>query len=394
MLTTKVYQVGQALSTLTNVDNEVLFIFDCGVGRRGENPLVNDVADLCQRYPDLGIYVILSHLDIDHISGFSELMSLPIFVQRLVRLYCNQAEYRLLATITRQLYRNRGTQKVPRVRKALDALGAIADLIEQDLKHDRRRHAEITVPSTFDEQPYPTTLRHNGPEALKISIFSPSQALRNRSSSQLRKLAHDPEFRMNIFNPEQTWSEDWNSSSIVATLEYGGHRVLLAADATKYTWKDILELLGKREPEEFLISGGVVAWHHGGTLGSLDSQIWPLIIGKEQTFVACSHGSGNSYGHPHPSTVRHVRDLGAELLCTEARVSTPDVEYMDDAFANAGMALEYGGGVAEVFQTRSCCGDITFQVQLDGEFSAHCSGRRCHGQRSFLGCCLSDADHR
>src|SRR5258708_7461722 len=102
MLRLTVFNVGQASSALLDFGKGRLGIIDCGVGLTGANPLVERVKSVIAGNANAEIsFVILSHLDWDHINGIGDLIREEKIRKRIRRLCCNGSDFRLLLEIVR-----------------------------------------------------------------------------------------------------------------------------------------------------------------------------------------------------------------------------------------------------------------------------------------------------
>jgi competence protein ComEC len=104
--------------------------------------------------------------------------------------------------------------------------------------------------------------------------------------------------------------EDVNNASVVVLLRYGEFEALLTGDAEAPV-ETLLRERGLLQPVEMLKVG-----HHGS-----DSSSTPAFLARIRPSVAViSLGAGNSYGHPHRSTLEHLAAV------SEIRVLRTDLD--------------------------------------------------------------------
>ena len=96
-----------------------------------------------------------------------------------------------------------------------------------------------------------------------------------------------------------------NDGSIVLLGEYGGYRLLLMGDASKYIEKKIVFDVGDID---------IVKIGHHGSNTSSDYEFLDRINGK---IAIISVGKNNGYGHPHQEVLGNLYDLGYVVLRTD-----------------------------------------------------------------------------
>lgn len=404
MLKITVYNVGQASSILLDFGGGRFAVVDCGVNGSPSNPLVEDLrARVAENPRAIILFVLLTHLDLDHINGLADFLAEEALARRVRRLFCNDAEFRALLELVRRTdLVGSGVSMNPSASRGLRALAAVNGLIASPPRGRRDFHSELVAPTGSDPTEYPVELRVEGlaPE-FRVVLFAPSQDLRNGVRRSLNEfLAQDLPSR-EILAAVGRRRVDWNSASAVLAIEHGGRRVLLGGDANSSTWSDIL---ARETAEEQLKSDVVVAWHHGARLGSsqgvnLDEKVWSVVLdggGQRKKHVLASHGRGNRYNHPHPEVIQLVETLKGEVLCTQLRRGSQSRTQGElTAFRRVGLALGWDPREeVEYFRTDrdSCCGDISVQVEPNGDIAVHRSRSLTESARHPCCCCAHGAD--
>lgn len=107
--------------------------------------------------------------------------------------------------------------------------------------------------------------------------------------------------------PDEFKIDETNEMSIITKLVYGDTSVMLTGDAGK-----VPERLLSSNDKDYLRSAVLKAGHHGSKTSSLPS----FIKAVSPQYVVISAGANNSYGHPHPETIKTLKDNGAEILET------------------------------------------------------------------------------
>lgn len=137
--------------------------------------------------------------------------------------------------------------------------------------------------------------------------------------------------RLEILHPASpfltgTRSDD-NNNAIVARLVYGKARVLFMADA-------------EAEAEESLLNAGLElaadilkVGHHGARTSS--SARFLQRVAPQGAIVSC--GRQNRFGHPHPETLRRLKEQGVTLFRTDQQGALA-LESQGDAFTVAPLA--------------------------------------------------------
>ena len=87
-----------------------------------------------------------------------------------------------------------------------------------------------------------------------------------------------------------------NDASVVLKLIYGKSSVLLMADAPKKVERDLVSMYGPEKLKSDILKLG----HHGSKTSSDASFVGAV----NPRYGIISAGCHNSYGHPHPETLR------------------------------------------------------------------------------------------
>lgn len=100
--------------------------------------------------------------------------------------------------------------------------------------------------------------------------------------------------------------DDLNNMSIVALLTYGDGTFLFTGDAEALSETDMLE---NGVPACDVLKVG----HHGSSTSSSEE----FIAAVSPQIAVISVGEGNSYGHPHESTLERLKAHGVQVLRTD-----------------------------------------------------------------------------
>lgn len=100
--------------------------------------------------------------------------------------------------------------------------------------------------------------------------------------------------------------DDLNNMSIVALLTYGDGTFLFTGDAEALSETDMLE---NGVPACDVLKVG----HHGSSTSSSEE----FIAAVSPQIAVISVGEGNSYGHPHESTLKRLKAHGVQVLRTD-----------------------------------------------------------------------------
>lgn len=110
-----------------------------------------------------------------------------------------------------------------------------------------------------------------------------------------------------ILAPVSASYEDLNNYSIVIKLCYGDNSFLLTGDA------------GSLSEEEMLADGNdlhadvLKLGHHGSSYSTTDD----FLDAVDPIYTVVSVGADNNYGHPHPETLKKIKDRNIKLYCTD-----------------------------------------------------------------------------
>lgn len=104
-----------------------------------------------------------------------------------------------------------------------------------------------------------------------------------------------------------------NACAIIFRLVFGGIRVLLGSDLTGQGWSRVRERFENRMDAQILRVSHHGAWPVDGL------QVPELLELVQPRLAIISVGTGNSYSHPDPATLRALRGAGIELriMCTQ-----------------------------------------------------------------------------
>ncbi|MBQ7474657.1 MAG: MBL fold metallo-hydrolase [Clostridia bacterium] len=113
--------------------------------------------------------------------------------------------------------------------------------------------------------------------------------------------------RLEFFSPTE-YTDDKNENSAVVRASAGDFSVLFTGDASKETEKGIIERYGDRLRSDVLKVG-----HHGSSAST--SAEFLAAVSPRAAVISC--GLGNSYSHPHASTLNRLTDCGAQIFRTD-----------------------------------------------------------------------------
>lgn len=115
---------------------------------------------------------------------------------------------------------------------------------------------------------------------------------------------------LRVLGPERPFlrntRSDANANSVVVRLEYKRLRVLLTGDAERPTENRLLQR------PSWLPSHILKVAHHGS--GHSSSQRFLRHVRPQFAIISCAED--NSYGHPHPKTMRRLKQAGIETFVT------------------------------------------------------------------------------
>jgi Metallo-beta-lactamase superfamily len=401
MLRVKVFDVGQASSVLLDFGRGRLGVIDAGVDASGRNPLA---AAIRQRFAEdpvcTVVFVLLTHLDWDHISGAAGLGD-PAIRPRVRRLYCNGLGFRTLFEVVERFAQENQKARFDRNRttsRNLGALGVLGSLLAAPPVGAGDFHGELVAPEASDPEAYPVLLKIKElGEEFVLRLFAPSQDLRDRAASGLSRRVDrfsSSSYRDLLVSVGRSRPE-WNAASAVLTIEHKGKRLLFGGDANHLTWRDIF---GRDVDGRLVRSDLSLACHHGARLGShggedYDDKVWRSVLGVGQPspFVLISHGCGR-YGHPHDETVHAVKRRGGLVACTQLRDrSASDAKEREELVRSLNLD-DFPGDLDEweIIDTdhNSCSGTLTAEIDDGGRLSVTAAGPRQVGSAALPACCL------
>jgi beta-lactamase superfamily II metal-dependent hydrolase len=388
-----ILDVGQASSVVLDFQNGSYGIVDCG-GATGEHsaPVVDFLKTARDNDPQMRIaFLMISHLDLDHINALSVLKSDDDLVNRIERIYCNDLGYRRTLTAARIAIKpGSGVASNTRNRAALRSLSILANLgnlVRSGSKDRTNFHFEYVAPeaSRPDNYPVELTIPCERPD-IRFQLWCPTQALKDEGLPRVDM--QDRDLLRALFGVRNV--ENWNAASVVLTVDVNGTRFLLAGDSTARTWQEVF----KHSKDHWEGADVVVAWHHGGRLGTRDGQdfdklVWERVLIRKRKIVGISCGSSNTYGHPHPDTIRNITQCGGNIYCTEkSRRNTPSGRARGQIDS---IAMQLHGVAKKVWYQipdEKCCGDITVEVRPDNELVVTCSSGECSTRVYGNNCCV------
>lgn len=129
-------------------------------------------------------------------------------------------------------------------------------------------------------------------------------------STTIRFLYPDHELSRDPRVPASKESLDINDTSVVIKVSHGTQDILLTGDMEKPLERHIIKTNPGQLNSEILKVG-----HHGSDSSSSEE----FVEAVKPKFCIVSSGEGNSYGHPHGSTVRRLERMGCQVLRTDQR---------------------------------------------------------------------------
>lgn len=128
----------------------------------------------------------------------------------------------------------------------------------------------------------------------------------------------EPSIAISILHPFYSVNADFdnaNDSSIVAVVEYMGHRLFMSGDLETTGEKELLSYISRKGLEAVVGSELLKVAHHGSRTGSSDK----LLEMVDPKRAVVSSGRGNSFGHPHKEALDRLEEHGVEVLRTDER---------------------------------------------------------------------------
>lgn len=118
----------------------------------------------------------------------------------------------------------------------------------------------------------------------------------------------NPNFKVNILWPMATSSKmSTNYQSLVMKVNFGQTAIMLTGDIEQEAEAEILQVFVD------LQAGLLKVSHHGSR--SASSESWLKAVAPQAALI--SVGSNNRYGHPHPSVLRYLQNLGIVIFRTD-----------------------------------------------------------------------------
>jgi len=127
--------------------------------------------------------------------------------------------------------------------------------------------------------------------------------------------------RLDILSPDDNAQidavarADPNWSSLVASVDLCGFRVLLGSDAPPGQWQRLIDAGVDLKADVLLVP------HHGAAFGASPSQLQTVLSAVSPAVLVVSVGARNTYGHPDRTTLdvlgRYAITNGARLVCTQ-----------------------------------------------------------------------------
>lgn len=144
-------------------------------------------------------------------------------------------------------------------------------------------------------------------EAAETTIIKTAQTL-TIGSSTVQFLYPDHELAQDARVPGSVVALDTNDTSVVIKVSYGSQDILLTGDM-----EIPLEQYLVKHAQSSLSAEILKVGHHGSDSSSGEE----FISAVQPKFCVISSGKGNSYGHPHGSTVRRLQRMGCTVLRTD-----------------------------------------------------------------------------
>jgi len=135
------------------------------------------------------------------------------------------------------------------------------------------------------------------------------------------------EAELRLLHPGASLPGDNNNASVVARLTCRGAAVLFTGDAEEEVEKEMLRRGGAGKITVLKVA------HHG----SKSSSSARFLSSISPRLAVISVGADNSYGHPHPDTLKRLKTAGAEVLRTD------EMGTVVLSWAGQGMAREFPG---------------------------------------------------
>lgn len=137
-----------------------------------------------------------------------------------------------------------------------------------------------------------------------------------------------------VVSPGAYQYTDANSNSLGIRLAYGSSSFLICGDCTKESEQDLL-YLGVE-----LCSDVFAANHHGSSYSNCREFL--EAVSPKAVVISC--GRGNSYGHPSPSVMLSIQELGADLYRTDLQGVITASSNGTDVWFETEICMDYRSG--------------------------------------------------
>ena len=385
----EVLNVGQGLGVILDFNNGQFGVVDCGP-RLGAGNVVHQRLKEKVEQGKLGSieFVLLSHLDVDHIGGLSDILMDSALVARIKKIVCNDAQYRLAVELLRKV----GTSLVKQVdagetgilrhEGSLARIRALGHLKAALANEEAHEHVEVTLAK--DDAGKALFRSSMG---VNVVALGPTGEMRDVARSGLPDITEAAATR-DILRLIPTLERVWNDGCIILSVRAGKKVVLLPGDMT---WQALQNLIGEERRRKKLKSDAVVAWHHGGRLwnrgdSTRDRQAWRLALRKAGGLVIISCGTGNRYGHPHQESVEGISAAGGTMVCTQLSEGTWEEGVSESGLRDFLDVLPYSRVSLRRRSGRACWGDVVLEIAEDS--TVHLTGEeRGEGHPCVVACC-------
>jgi competence protein ComEC len=122
------------------------------------------------------------------------------------------------------------------------------------------------------------------------------------------RIEWDPAVRVTVLNAGGDPGDGVNNASIVLKMEFGRTSVILTGDAEAEAENRIVDQFRGQLRSDLLKAG-----HHGSRTSS--SPAFLREVAPKHVVISC--GTGNTYGHPAPITLRNLEAIGAKIHRTD-----------------------------------------------------------------------------
>ena len=250
MLKVHFLNVGKGNCVVTKFPSGNLSVIDIDNSRvETDNPLQDPIEFLEDNYPTESIFrFVLTHPDMDHLSGLNELNQKRTIVN---------------------FWDTRNDKTVDQTKMYLGGYNAEDWRCYQKMRMGSENPKAIHVHQGDDPMSF---WRED-----QIKVLAPSKYMVSKANS----------------------SGEYNHCSYVLMIECDGIKILLGGDATKESWRDILEYHGA----EALKADVFLAPHHGSS-DNIDKNVFKLV---NPDYVVISDHYGHSYDYPYYSNLANIQ---------------------------------------------------------------------------------------